>query len=91
MDLIINRWIWSNPHSPTNGHPITRFGNALVLKDYLHMTSLEGQVQGLAEVVVGAVRLEQPGLDDPRGQHIVRVPGIASRLESINETFIKII
>jgi len=88
MDLIINRWIRAATHSPTNGHPITRFGNAFVLEDYLHMTSLEGQVQGLAEVVVGAIRLEQPGLDDPRSQHVVRVPGIAIGSGSVNKYFI---
>lgn len=46
----------------------------------LHVASLEWQVEGLTEVIIGAIRLEQPGLYDAGGEHVVGVFGIAGDL-----------
>lgn len=64
---------------PTNGHPIPGFRDAFVLEYNLHMASLERQIEGLAEVVIGAVGLEEPRLDDAGGQHIVGVPRVTRK------------
>lgn len=52
---------------PTNGHPIPRFWDTFVLEYNLHMAGFERQIEGFAEVVIGAVGLEEPGLDDAGG------------------------
>lgn len=75
IEMLYNRCL------PADGNPVARFGHTLVLEYNLHVAGFKGQVEGFAEIVIRAIRLKQPSLNDARGQHIVRVLGVAVNRE----------